>query len=347
MNHIYHQKNVLVLLHMIQFRRFVILCLMSIVVFPNVAQAVVYSDIVFPVEGAVSFSDDFGHPRSGGRLHEGTDIIADKHTPVVAAVSGVIGFAPMEEPSYGWIVNLEGDDGYRYVYIHLNNDSIGTDDGAGGRDLAIAPGIERGARVEAGDLIGWLGDSGNAESTVSHLHFELREDGEALNVYDTLVAAYGSSSYDPDIERNAAANISTDLILEEAEDVACVAHSLVRTQELDAVYYCGIDGKRYAFQNSRVYFSWYDDFDTVEMISIEEMGDIPFGGVVTYRPGERLVKIQSVPHVYAVARNGTLRWIQSEEVAESIYGSSWADYVDDVPDAFFNAYQIGDAITSG
>ena len=333
--------------HMFTFRLLVVMCLVSVVAWPNLAHAVVYSNITFPVEGAVSFSDDFGNPRSGGRTHEGIDIIADKHTPLVAAASGVIGFAPMEEPSYGWIVNLEGDDGDRYVYIHMNNDSVGTDDGLGGRDLAIAPGVVRGASVEEGDLIGWVGDSGNAESTTPHLHFEIREDGVALNAYDTLVAAYGASTYDPDIEREAASDISTDLILEETSSPDCAAHRLVRTAELDAVYYCGIDGKRYAFQNSRVYFSWYDDFNDVEMISVEDMGSIPFGGVVTYRPGERLVKILSVPHVYAVSRNGTLRWIQSEEVAESIYGSNWAETVDDLPDAFFNAYQIGDAITSG
>lgn len=313
---------------------------------PSLATAEVYSDIVFPVEGAVSFSDDFGHPRSGGRTHEGTDILADKHTPVLAATDGTIGFAPEEEPSYGWIVNLEGDDGYRYVYIHLNNDNIGTDDGEGGRDLAIAEGIVQGASVSAGDVIGWLGDSGNAESTAPHLHFEMREDGEALNPYDTLVAAYGDASYDRDVETAAATDISTDLILE-TDDAGCDAHALLTTDSTDAVYYCGTDGQRYAFQNSKVYFSWYEDFDDVVTVSDEEMGAIPFGGVVTYRPGVRMVKLQSSPYVYAIARNGTLRWVPSQDVAESIYGSDWSSYIDDLPDAFFNAYEIGDPVTAG
>lgn len=313
---------------------------------PGIVSAQVVSDIVFPVDGQVSFSDTYGAPRSGGRSHEGTDIIADKHTPVLAAVDGRIGFAPLEEPSYGWIINLEGDDGYRYVYIHLNNDNVGTDDGMGGRDLAIAPGIERGVRVEAGQLLGWVGDSGNAESTVSQLHFEIRKDGEAINPYDTLQASISGASYDPAVEADAAGTISTDLGLEPAEgEVYCDQDALVSSTDSDAVYYCGRDGKRYVFQNSRVYFSWYNDFDDVQEVSPETIAAIPFGGVVTYKPGVRLVKLQSIPKVYAVARNGVLRWIPSQEVASAIFGADWADQVDDVSDAFFPSYAVGEPIT--
>ena len=70
--------------------------------------------------------------------------------------------------------------GRRY-YIHLNNDSPGTDDGKG---WGIAPGIRPGVHVQAGELIGWMGDSGNAESTSPHLHFELRDpSGIIVNPY--------------------------------------------------------------------------------------------------------------------------------------------------------------------
>ncbi|MGH8911797.1 MAG: S-layer homology domain-containing protein, partial [Acidimicrobiia bacterium] len=70
--------------------------------------------------------------------------------------------------------------------IHLNNDSPGTDDGLA---WGIAPGIERGVAVTAGQLIGWVGDSGNAEWSGSHLHFEIRVEGAAVNSYPSLLVA--------------------------------------------------------------------------------------------------------------------------------------------------------------
>jgi hypothetical protein len=72
------------------------------------------------------------------------------------------------------------------VYIHLDNDTAGTDDGLG---WGIADGIVEGTAVEAGQLIGWLGDSGNAEDSVPHLHFELRQDDVAVNSYPYLLTA--------------------------------------------------------------------------------------------------------------------------------------------------------------
>ena len=149
----------------------------------DVANADVVYPIVFPVNGPNWYTDTWGAARSGGRTHEGTDIVAAKMTPVVAAASGTV----------GWVsgnccaMELVHDDGYRSRYIHLNNDSPGTDDGHG---WGFAPGIESGVRVEAGQLIGYVGDSGNAEETVSHLHFELRDpSGTAFNSYASLLAA--------------------------------------------------------------------------------------------------------------------------------------------------------------
>ncbi len=84
-------------------------------------------------------------------------------------------------------MELEHDDGYESWYIHLNNDTPGTDDGLG---WGFAPGIEQGVHVQAGQLIGYVGDSGNAESSGSHLHFELHgPDGAVLNPYTHLNAA--------------------------------------------------------------------------------------------------------------------------------------------------------------
>ncbi len=162
-------------------------------------------DMTFPVanpDQGVHYSDTYHAPRSDG-AHAATDIMAPKHRPVHAAVGGTISWAPYPEPSYGWMLSIDGDDGREYHYVHLNNDTPGTDDGVGGVDRAYAPKIAEAARakgdsllssdgvtVERGELIGWVGDSGNAEWTGSHIHFEVvGERGHARNPYESLRAA--------------------------------------------------------------------------------------------------------------------------------------------------------------
>jgi len=139
--------------------------------------------IVFPVVGPHHFTDTYDSPRAGGRLHEATDIMAAKMTTVVAVADGTVGW--VSSTCCG--LQLIHDDGYQSWYIHLNNDTPGTDDG---NAWGIAPGIERGVHVTAGQLIGWVGDSGNAEHTAPHLHFQLHyPDGSRFNPYESLRAA--------------------------------------------------------------------------------------------------------------------------------------------------------------
>lgn len=175
-------------------------CALASVLAPVLAHAQV-KDIVFPVQGQYSFRDDFQEPRDGGaREHLGIDIIADKMTPLLAAVDGTISFIAIPQASWGYSISIKGEDGYTYRYLHMNNDSPGTDDGVGGISNAYAPGISRGARVSRGQVVGWVGDSGNAEATVSHLHFEIRDPSRAaINPYDTLVAASDGKAITPPI----------------------------------------------------------------------------------------------------------------------------------------------------
>lgn len=141
--------------------------------------------IVFPVVGEVYYTDTFGAPRSEGRVHEGTDLLSVgemKGLPVVAAADGIVNWVDDECCHIG----IDHGNGWETRYIHLDNDTPGTDDGLG---WGIAEGIVEGTPVVQGQVIGWLGDSGNAEETAPHLHFELRQDGVAINSYGYLLAA--------------------------------------------------------------------------------------------------------------------------------------------------------------
>lgn len=147
-------------------------------------------DLVFPVIGDVSYSDTFGAPRGGGRSHEGQDLLGDKMQQLVAADAGVVTFLTWPEASYGYYLELTADDGYVYSYVHINNDTPGTDDDGATREDVYGPGIDVGARVERGQLLGYMGDSGNAEHTAPHLHFEMqRPTGTVMNPYESLEAA--------------------------------------------------------------------------------------------------------------------------------------------------------------
>jgi hypothetical protein len=301
--------------------------------------------IVYPTEKTVPLSNDFGQARSG-HTHEGNDLIGAKMVPLYAAVSGRVESVENPEASWGYEITLEDADGYQYHYLHVNNDTPGTDDGAGGIEHAYAPGIVRGAQVTAGQLVGWMGDSGNAETVGAHLHFEIRKpDGTAIDPYPSLSAALNAGKYVIAVAKAESPDINTDKgLLPTGATVPCLSGSLVKSVSSTALYYCGANGKRYGFPNERVYFSWYTNFNGVQTLTNEGLAAIPLGGNVTYRPGVKLVKIESVPKVYAVQKGGVLRWIQTSAQAASLYGKTWNKNVDDLSDAYFTNYTIGDPI---
>lgn len=190
------------------------LCLLcSLALFFGVAFSVsaeTVRPIVFPVAGDYTFRDDWHEPRGGGtRQHIGNDIIAPKMTPLLAAVDGVVSFVARPEVSWGYEIEIKDDEGYAYDYLHVNNDTPGTDDGAGGETHAYMPGIVHGVRVSRGSTIGWVGDSGNAEETVSHLHFEIRDLSNAnINPFPSLFAASGGKGVSQSAPRPTAVDVS-------------------------------------------------------------------------------------------------------------------------------------------
>jgi murein DD-endopeptidase MepM/ murein hydrolase activator NlpD len=160
------------------------------------AAGVCFDEVVVPmihplIGGATSHTNDFQNARVGHK-HQGNDLMAPKLRPVVACFDGTITFM-LRGPgkSSGNYIHLRSDDGYTALYMHINNDTPNTDDGQGGPRYAFAPGLKDGDRVVAGQLIGWCGDSGNAENTGSHVHFELHDEigGGILNPYFSVKAA--------------------------------------------------------------------------------------------------------------------------------------------------------------
>jgi photosystem II stability/assembly factor-like uncharacterized protein len=142
---------------------------------------------------------------------------------------------------------------------------------------------------------------------------------------------------------------------EEGEEVEAQAASLIKLacvgETLDsdpcrAVYYYATDGKRHAFTNENVFFTWFDDFDDVVEVSADFMSDLMLGANVTYHPGTRMVKFQSTHTVYTVSVGGVLRAIASEDIAEGLYGADWNQQIDDISDSFFGDYTFGEVIDS-
>ncbi|CAN5562108.1 hypothetical protein BH18ACT1_BH18ACT1_03480 [soil metagenome] len=123
---------------------------------------------VCPVQGS-RFTNDWGQARSGGRRHQGTDLLAAYGTAVVANVGGTVTSSSSSLGGLGY--QLEGDDGTTYKGMHLASVSV------------------RSGRVEAGDVIGAVGTSGNARGGSPHLHFEVHPGGGgAVNPYPRVAS---------------------------------------------------------------------------------------------------------------------------------------------------------------
>ena len=121
-----------------------------------------------PIAAPNSFIDSWGFPRSGGRTHEGTDIMAVSGAPVVAITDGRITFEGYGTSAGNWII-LSGDDGNSYWYMHNRENLVS------------------GGRVRAGEKIATVGDTGNAIGGPPHVHFEYHPGGGGpVNPYPLL-----------------------------------------------------------------------------------------------------------------------------------------------------------------
>jgi len=136
------------------------------------APAATTPGFICPVQGGASFIDSWGFPRSGGRKHKGVDMFAPRNTPLVAVVDGRIKLS--SNSLGGWTAHLYSDNGTVYYYAHLESH---------------ATNISSGQRVSKGTVVGYVGNSGNARYTSTHVHFEIRPNGKAVNPYPTVRSA--------------------------------------------------------------------------------------------------------------------------------------------------------------
>lgn len=146
--------------------------------------------ILFPQEAVVThFTDSWGAARSGHR-HQGNDLMAPKMTEVYAVADGTVSWI-RDRGTAGRYVVIDHGDGWESWSMHLNNDTPGTDDGRAPMALGVV--VSEGDKVVAGQLIGYVGDSGNAEGSSPHTHFELHFNGSAIDPHSYLVAAYSDA----------------------------------------------------------------------------------------------------------------------------------------------------------
>jgi peptidoglycan LD-endopeptidase LytH len=132
--------------------------------------------LAMPVVGIEPWdlTNSWGAARDGGRRkHRGIDIFAPKGTAVVAVTDGIISFIG-EQPKGGQCIWLTTESGASFYYAHLDR---------------WAPGLYEGMEVRSGDLLGYVGNTGNAKYTPPHLHFGINENDEMVNPYPVLTKA--------------------------------------------------------------------------------------------------------------------------------------------------------------
>jgi len=148
------------------------------------------NNLKFPVDNIKShFYDDWKEKRGGGtRLHLGLDVRAPKGSKIVSVADGKINTVAFNESS-GYYIAIDHMNGWMSLYVHLDDDIVGNDN-AGDKSVAFAKDFKKGDFVKRGEIIGFVGNSGNAEGTVPHLHFELQYMGLQQDIYEYISKAW-------------------------------------------------------------------------------------------------------------------------------------------------------------
>ena len=157
----------------------VVVVLLGGLIAPSVAGALALPGdefvLTFPqLDPATKFLSEYGVSKPDGRIHRGVDMFASRGTEVIAGADGFVQKAQRGSRAGLYIV-LTHADGYETWYLHLGS---------------FADGIEVGDPVAAGDVIGYVGSTGNAAGTSPHTHFELHKNGRPIDPYPFLRASF-------------------------------------------------------------------------------------------------------------------------------------------------------------
>lgn len=147
-------------------------------------------------------------------------------------------------------------------------------------------------------------------------------------------------------EKNVLANFSVGKTVEQppaqsVNEVTIVPKQLqgqlIKGASSSAVYLLK-DGKRWVFPNERIFYSWYENFDSVKTITDQELAQYSLGGNLIFKPGT-LIKIPSIPKVYVIVEDNKMRWVETEDAAKKFFGNDWAKQVRDVGVSYFINYE--------
>ncbi len=137
----------------------------------------------------------------------------------------------------------------------------------------------------------------------------------------------------------------------ELEDISVTSEGdYIRSAYFSTVYYLDSDETtgetvRRPFMDMQTFFTYQDNFDNVKIVTDATLTTIELGQPMLPNPGVVLIKIQSDPKVYAIDTNGTtIRWIQTEEIATTLYGEDWNQYIIDIEATFFPRFTRGDDV---
>ncbi len=189
--------------------------------------------------------------------------------------------------------------------------------------------------------------SGNRSAILSQSVVIDRSDCEGVDEEESVDEEEGSndSEMGEELDLPPTGVSPTTGVVEMVSDVRI--GDLIRGTSYDAVYYIDVNGTRRPFMNSQTYFTYFADFDDVEVVTNATLSVIPLGAPMLPKAGVVLIKLQSDPKVYAVAMHSTdmtkavRRHVPSEQVAAELYGSDWADYVIDVDATMYSRFEEG------
>ena len=188
----------------------------------------------------------------------------------------------------------------------------------------------------------WMAPSISASSVTI-----LAQATDLIAILDTGISgAFSIGSSEESNDETADDTSDGDTDTSETSTTLLPTGAFFKGESWSTVYYVGADGTRRPFLDAQTFFTYADNFDSVIDASDDYLANYAIGTPMMPKAGTVLVKVVSVNNVYALEADDTLRWITSESVASSLYGSNWADFVIDVPVTAWGHFTFGADIDS-